>query len=116
MSDLRLRTWKSCDKTIVSICGDLDIAAAPLLDRHLKTLIDQGTRHLVVNLSRAPYVDSAGLAALSRTHRALRSIGGHLSVAGCQPSVWRVMNIVGFQHLFPIQERMPSRIRRSLAA
>ena len=105
MSELRLRTLHTCESTIVTTRGDIDIATAPVLEKHLSALASQGRRHLVLNLSHTAYMDSSGLAAVMRTHKSLQHIGGGISIIGCRPSVGRILNLVGFHHLFTVQDR-----------
>jgi len=116
VSALRLKTFRACDKLIISTRGDLDLASAPVLDGYLTRLAELGHRHLVINLRRTGYIDSSGLAVLMRVHRTLRATGGQLSLVGCQPSVGRVLRLVGFHHLFVIDEYQPSRLRRAQIA
>ncbi|MEO7719631.1 MAG: STAS domain-containing protein [Capsulimonas sp.] len=114
MSEFRLRTLHTCESTIVTTRGDIDIATAPVLEKHLTALASQGRRHLVLNLSHTAYMDSSGLAAVMRTHKTLGHLGGDLAVIGCQPSVGRILNLVGFHHLFTVQDRSTRRPRREV--
>jgi anti-anti-sigma factor len=109
---LRLRSLYACEKTIVSTRGDIDLASAPNLEAHLNRELGRGEKNLIVNLSHTNYIDSSGLAVLLRAHKALQGSGGRLAVIGCQPMLTRIFNMVGFNHLFQVQERLPSRLRR----
>ena len=116
MSEFRLRTLHTCENTIVTPRGDIDIATAPVLEKHLSALASQGRRHLVLNLSHTAYMDSSGLAAVMRTHKTLQHIGGEISIIGCQPSVGRILTLVGFHHLFTVRDRSPRRTRGAVEA
>ncbi|BDI34341.1 hypothetical protein CCAX7_63920 [Capsulimonas corticalis] len=116
MSDLRLRTLHTCESTIITTRGDIDIATAPVLEKHLSALASQGRRHLVLNLSHTAYMDSSGLAAVMRTHKTLQHIGGEIAIIGCQPSVGRILNLVGFHHLFTVRDRSQRRPRGAAEA
>lgn len=105
MSRLRLRTLVTCDKTIVSTWGDIDLTTSPLLRTRLSELTAAGHRCLILNLSHTDYMDSTGLAALTHVHKALRGDGGELSLIRCRPPIARVLRLVGFHHLFSIEER-----------
>jgi len=109
---LRLRSLHADEKTIISTRGDIDLSTAHDFEVQLTEELERGEKTLVVNLAHTSYIDSSGLAVLLRVHKALQTSGGKLSVIGCQPSLTRVFNMVGFQHLFQIQERLPSRLRR----
>jgi anti-anti-sigma factor len=112
MSFLRLRSLHACEKTIVSTRGDIDLASAQLFEEHINKELGRGEMTLVVNLAHTGYIDSSGLAVLLRAHKNLQNCGGRLAVIGCQPTLTRVFNMVGFNNLFQIQERLPSRLRR----
>lgn len=112
MSTLRLRSLYACEKTIVSTRGDIDLASAPVFEAHINRELNRGETNLIVNLAYTGYIDSSGLAVLLRAHRALQNVGGKLAVVGCQPTLTRVFNMVGFSNLFQVQERLPSRLRR----
>lgn len=102
-SRLRLRTVTAREKTIVMTRGDIDLTTVAALDDQLARLARQ-QRQLIVNLSHTYYVDSTALASLLRTHKSLSAVGGRLHVVGCQPSVSRVLHMVGFQHLFIVHD------------
>jgi anti-sigma B factor antagonist len=104
MSRLRFRTLTTRDKTIVSTRGDIDLSTASEFESYLLALVNQGQSQLVVNFSHTNYLDSSGLAALVRVHKALNTCNGQITIVGCQPSVSRLFGIVGFHHLFPIED------------
>lgn len=112
MSTLRMRTMRACEKIIITTRGDIDLSTATNLETELQRQVDSGEKHVVLNLSHTSYMDSSGLAVLLRTYKHLQNTGGRLSVIGCAPNICRIFNMVGFHHLFTIQEKLPSRLRR----
>lgn len=62
-------------RTIVRLRGALDVAAAPALRERLIGMLHAGTRLLILDLSRVPSCDPAGLAVLIGTQRRARLLG-----------------------------------------
>jgi len=59
---------------------------AEAFERHLQQLSRGGHRHLVVDLSGVPAIDSAGIRALVRGHTTARRVGGTLRLAAQNPA------------------------------
>ncbi len=62
-------------RTIVRLRGALDVAAAPALRERLIGMLHPGLSLLVLDLSRVPSCDPAGLAVLVGTQRRARLLG-----------------------------------------
>ena len=60
---------------------------AEAFERHLQQLFRGGYRHLAVDLSGVPAIDSAGIGALVRGHTTARRVGGTLRLAAPDPAV-----------------------------
>ncbi len=59
--------------TVLHVDGNLDASNYQKFESLAKSLIDGGTRYLLVDLSHAPFVSSAGLRALHSLFNELRS-------------------------------------------
>ena len=59
-------------------------------------------RHLVIDLDRVSYIDSAGLGVLVGTYKRLSASGGSLTVRCCEQRVLRLFAITGLTDLFHI--------------
>lgn len=88
---LSARPGRGC--TVIEVHGDLDMATAPQLREGLQRLVDAGDRQVVVDLAEVPFMDSSALGALVVMMKALRDVGGRLSLAGVQPAVLSVLKI-----------------------
>ncbi len=60
--------------TIMHIDGDLDSATYNVFQSKASELIRNGARHILVDLSHAPYVSSAGLRAIHQIFKELNAI------------------------------------------
>ena len=74
---------------LVPVEGDLDVTSVPVVRARIDRLVERGCRRLLVNLSEASHVDSAGMGLILTEVRRLRSIGGLLSLVNVSPQVYR---------------------------
>ena len=72
---------------VLSLIGDLDLAAAPRFVSAAADALRCGREGLVVDLTEVPFVDSAGLAALLNVLRRATTAGANLVLVGVAPPV-----------------------------
>jgi anti-sigma B factor antagonist len=74
------------DVTVVSVKGDITLNKGGdlLLKDKVQSLLQQGRRKLVLNLSDVSYVDSAGLGQLVQAHSTAANLGGTLKLANVE--------------------------------
>jgi anti-anti-sigma factor len=82
-------------RTIVRLDSALDVAAAPALRDRLIGLLLPGTRLLVLDLSRVPSCDSAGLAVLVGAGRRARALGVVMRLAAPSAPVAKLLRLTG---------------------
>ena len=79
----------------VLLHGELDIAAAPLLEQEWQRIEERGKQVTVLDLAGLTFIDASGLrAVLSVTERAENG-GRGLSLVGAGRAVRRVFDLVG---------------------
>jgi anti-anti-sigma factor len=62
--------------TVVHVDGKIDSATADAFHKEVAGLIENGARHILVDLSHVPYMSSAGLRALHEIFNKLREVNG----------------------------------------
>jgi anti-anti-sigma factor len=82
-------------RTIVRIAGALDAAAAPALRERLIGVLHPGLGLLVLDLSRVPSCDSAGLAVLIGAERRARVLGIAMCLAAPSIPVAQLLHRTG---------------------
>lgn len=87
---------------VVTASGEIDLTNADGLRDVLLSALDAGARGLVVDLTRATFLDSAGVSALVRTSRRASATGTTLRLAVTAPSVLRVLDLVGLDRLIGV--------------
>ena len=78
--------------------------AAEAFERQVQQLFRGGYRHLVVDLSGVPAIDSAGIRALVRGHTTAQRVGGSLRVAAARPDARRVLELAHLASVFDTYE------------
>jgi anti-sigma B factor antagonist len=79
---MQLEQRMAGDVAIVSIDGDITLnkGGDVLLKDKVQSLIQQGTKNIVIDLSRVAYVDSAGLGQLVQAYATTKNKGGALKL------------------------------------
>ena len=97
--------------------GELDVAAAGDLRRHLAALLDEHDPHrLLLDLSELSFADSSGLAVLVWAHQAMSERGRRLHLHHPQPRVLRILNITGLRNRLHVTEADAAPRRRAPAS
>ncbi|HEY8471149.1 MAG TPA: anti-sigma factor antagonist [Natronosporangium sp.] len=93
--------------------GVIGLAGADRLERALTTHIRNGQTRLVLELGNVSLVDSAGLTALLRAHRAAAAQGGWLRLVNPRPRVRRILQTANVTRLIPIYESVDDALAAS---
>jgi anti-anti-sigma factor len=92
---LSVETHEHGDITVLTMVGDLDLAAVPGFEAELLTLISAGRFRLVIDLEKLTFCDSTGLSAFVRGDASCAAGGGWLRLAAPSGSVLRALEITG---------------------
>jgi anti-anti-sigma factor len=85
---LQVSIWESADVTILDLQGRATIDRGnDLLSSHLRKLIGDGTRKVLLNLAGVPQVDSSSISTIVRAFVSLGHQGGSLKLLRPRGSV-----------------------------
>lgn len=84
----------------VGLHGEFDLRHASEVRVVLSRLIEEGRRHLLVDLSGLDYIDSAGLGVLLSALAELRRHRGDLRIRTDNPKITRIFEVTKLSHLF----------------
>jgi anti-sigma B factor antagonist len=89
--------------TITPLEARVDAHVAPAFRTALAERIDEGYRHVVVNMEKVEFIDSSGLGALIS---ALKRLGrdGDLSVHSLSPAVRAMFELTRLNRVIPITD------------
>jgi anti-sigma B factor antagonist len=85
---------------ILSLSGDLDLAASALFERELDAAEADRPRRLVVDLTELNFIDSSGLHTLVQAHRRASDNGHELSLRQGPRAVRRLFELTKTAELF----------------
>jgi anti-sigma B factor antagonist len=92
-------TESSPASTVVTVSGELAGSGSERLLVRLDRLLDQGHRHVVLDLSGVTFCDSSGVSALVRGHARASAAAGRLRLSAASPQVSRVLELSGLARM-----------------
>ncbi len=102
--DLKLGHYNRDGIEVVDVQGEIDLYTAPRLRELLIELISKDSYHLVVNLDRVVFLDSAGLGVLVGAVKRVRVHDGSLDVVCTQERILKIFKITGLTKVFGIHD------------
>lgn len=79
--------------------GRMDVHWSEHLAAAVREEMRQGSHHIRLDLSRVPYLSSAGIGVLVRLHHQFKSIQGSFAVANCSPTALKSLEITNLADL-----------------
>lgn len=86
---------------IISVEGELDIATVEQLAAPVGAAVASG-RHLVLDLSACPFIDSTGLAYVLRAHSSLAKEGRAMAVVAGRGEVRKLFSLTAIDRSVPV--------------
>jgi len=102
--DLNFETTEHKGGVVVALDGEVDLYTSPQLREKVIELVDEGCRHVVVDLEKVEFIDSTGLGVLVACLNRLRGNGGDLSLVCTVPRILKVFEITGLLKVFAISD------------
>lgn len=91
------------------VTGDhgMELAAA------IKQQLEANHKIIVLDFTKAAIIDSMGISGIVANVSLLKTKGGKLILAGCNPTIKKVFQLVGFERHFPIVETIANAVKLS---
>lgn len=86
--------------TLLSVNGDIGDASRRRLVDHVRALLVDGRRHIVLDLGGVRRVDSRGLGELIECYEAARALGGQIKLLGVDGQVSELLVITKLVSVF----------------
>ncbi len=86
----------------VIVGGEVDLSTAPELKEVLNGVIDGGARLVLVDLSKATFIDSTTLGVLMGAVKRVRPGGGEIVIACDDPNIRKIFEITLLDRVFGI--------------
>jgi anti-sigma B factor antagonist len=87
---------------VLPLEGDIDLHVSPAVTESLNAMIKKKPKRIVVDLSRATYIDSAGMAALILAMQEIEAYGGKFFLAGLQETLRSIFETSRLERVFRI--------------
>ena len=87
---------------VMPLEGDIDLHVSPAVRESLNAMIKKKPKRIVVDLSRATYIDSAGMAALILAMQEIEAYGGKFFLAGLQETLRSIFETSRLERVFRI--------------
>jgi len=98
--------------SILYIKGYLDAHTAPKLEQELQNLINEQKYKIIVSFKELNYISSAGLGVFMGFIETMRENEGDIKLAGMNPKIFRVFDLLGFPTLYDILENEEEAINK----
>src|SRR6184192_2845826 len=87
---------------VLAIEGDIDLHISPAITEALNAMIKKKPERIVIDLSRATYIDSAGVAALILAMQDVEAYGGKFFLSGVQETLRSIFETSRLDRIFRI--------------
>jgi len=97
--------------SVITPCGEIDVATAPGLRDHLDNVIGRETGPIVVDLTSVTFIDSTGLGVLIGAQRRCDEAERVLRIVVSEPRIRKVFEITGLTDHFTMHESLEPALR-----
>jgi anti-sigma B factor antagonist len=87
---------------VLPLEGDIDLHVSPVVTESLNAMIKKKPGRIVIDLSRATYIDSAGMAALILAMQEVEAYGGRFFLSGLQEIIRSILETSRLDQIFRI--------------
>ena len=87
---------------VLVVAGELSLAEAPILERHLTEVLSTATSTVVVDLGGVEFIDSTGLSVLVRAQQQATERGVEFGVRNPRAQAHRLLSLTGLEERLTI--------------
>ena len=92
------------DTHLIELGGEVDLYTAPEFKERMLQVVDAGKTRIVVDLTKATFIDSTTLGVLVGGVKRLRPSGGSLTLVSNDENISKIFEITGLDRVFAIHE------------
>src|SRR5689334_20277865 len=89
-------------RNVLLLRGDIDLNVSPGVTKSLNAMTEKKPERIVIDLSRATYIDSSGLAALILAMQKVEAYGGRMFLTGLQDTMLSIFESSRLDQIFRI--------------
>lgn len=94
-SDFLVDTHTGGHAATLTVSGELDLLASPVLERALAPLLDSDVELIIIDLRGLEFMDSTGLHVLIQAHQRMHDAGRRLALVRARKPVQRLFDLTG---------------------
>lgn len=94
---------READRTVIKPNMDIIAPMVSEFKEELRSIVQQGAKDLVIDLTGVEMVDSIGLGALIATHNTLEKAGGRLTIANASRDISGIFKTMRLDKHFHMQ-------------
>ena len=87
---------------VLPLRGEIDLHVSPAVTQSLNAMTEKKPERIVIDLSRATYIDSSGLAALILAMQKVEAYGGRFFLAGLHETMRSIFETSRLNQIFRI--------------
>ena len=87
---------------VLPLEGDIDLHVSPVITESFNAMIKKKPERIVIDLSRATYIDSAGVGALILAMQDVEAYGGKFLLSGLQETIRSIFETSRLDRVFRI--------------
>jgi anti-sigma B factor antagonist len=112
--DMKIREQSHNGPAVLDLSGDpLGENDAVTLKEKVYSLIDAGTKFVILNLQDVRHINSAGLGGMVCAMTALRRVGGDIFLANTQQNVSKILSITQLNRIIEAYPTLDEAIART---
>ena len=105
------------DVKVLDLKGKITLGEGDeLLKDKVNSLVNQGSKKIILNLAEVPYIDSAGLGEIVRTYTTVSRQGGSLKLLGLTKRITDLLSITKLLTVFETFESENDAVRSFAAS
>jgi anti-sigma B factor antagonist len=104
--DLSVKTRPGRGCLVLQVDGVLDLLTVPQMRDSLQQALNDGTRYIVLDLTKVRFLDSSALGMLAWLHHQLQQRAGKVRIVATEPIVLRVLELTSMDLLIPIDNNV----------
>ena len=98
---------------VLPLKGEIDLHVSPVVTQSLNAMMEKKPERIVIDLSGATYIDSAGLAALILAMQTVEAYGGRFFLTGVDETMRSIFETSRLDQIFQIFPDMDAALAAS---
>ncbi len=101
---MKIELYDDGNISVISVAGLLDSNTAVEFGKATQSILEQGKKTILVDMSQLEYISSAGLREFHGLFKAIKKVSGKLALCSLQDDVFEVFSIAGLEGIFNLFE------------